>query len=132
MESQIRPLHTIHHRRRAGIPLGLVELRVRSDGRGDVSDGRHLLLVGRAGFRVVRGQRVGAAEVGGSPGVWSRGRGADVDFLRGDGAVVADLPSGDAEGFLAEGVVLWVGVSGWIRDMGDGEGLRQRCWRCRR
>ena len=108
MERQIRPLHTIHDRRRARVPLGLVELRVRSDGRGDVSDGRHLLLVGRAGLGVVGWQRVGAAEVEGAPGVWSCGRGADVDFLRGDGAVVADLPGGDAEGFLAEGVVLWV------------------------
>ena len=34
------------------------------------------------------------------------GRGADVDFLRGDGAVVADLAGGDAEGFLAECVAL--------------------------
>ena len=34
------------------------------------------------------------------------GRGADVDFLRGDGAVVPDLAGGDAEGFLAECVAL--------------------------
>lgn len=113
MERQIWPLHTIHHRRRARIPLGLVELRVRPDGRGDVSDGRHLLLVGRAGLRVVGWQGVGAAEVEGAPGVWARGRGADVDLLRGDGAVVADLPGGDAEGFLAEGVV--------GKDVGDAE-----------
>lgn len=107
MERQIRPLHTVHQRRGARVPLGLVELGVRSDGRGDVSDGR-LLLVGGAGFGVVGWQGVGAAEVEGAPGVGARGRGADVEFLRGDGAVVADLPGGDAEGFLAEGVVLWV------------------------
>ena len=124
MERQIRPLHTIHQRRGARVPLGLVELGVRSDGRGDVSDGRLLLLVGGAGLGVVGGQGVGAAEVEGAPGGGSRGRGADVDFLRGDGAVVADLSGGDAEGFLAEGVVLWVsGVSGWVKSVRDGDGL---------
>ena len=45
----------------------------------------------------------------GAPALRPRGRGgADVDFLRGDGAVVADLPGGDAEGFLAEHVALFL------------------------
>ena len=41
-----------------------------------------------------------------APAVCSRGRGADVDFVGGDGAVVTDLPRGDAEGLLAEHVAL--------------------------
>ena len=58
-------------------------------------------------FGVVRGQGVGAGEVEGAAAVGARGRRADVDLLRGDGAVVADLPGGNAEGFLAEHVALW-------------------------
>ena len=126
MERQIGPLHPVHHhRRRARIPLvaaavalPIFEPRPR-DGRRDVPDGRPLLLllllllrsrgrVALAAFSVVRRQGVGAGEVEGAPG-GARGRsGAEVDFLRGDGAVVADLAGGDAEGFLAEHVALFV------------------------
>ena len=60
------------------------------------------------GSGVVRRQGVGAAEVeGAAAGDGARGRGTDVDFLGGDGAVVADLACGDAEGFLAEHVALY-------------------------
>lgn len=117
MKRQIRSLHAIYNRRRARIPLGLiiiVELQVpsSSDRCGDVPDGGRLLLhVRGAGFRVVRRQGVGAGEVEGAPAVvvgsGRGGRGADVDFLRGDGAVVADLAGGDAERFLAEHVALF-------------------------
>lgn len=111
MEGQIRPLHTVHHRRRARVPLAPVELRLApDDGRRDVPDGLPLLLLlARVAFGVVRRQGVGAGEVEGAPALRPRGRGgADVDFLRGDGAVVADLPGGDAEGFLAEHVALFL------------------------
>lgn len=89
------------------------------DGRRDVPDRRRrnergrrhplLLLVGRrAPFHVVGRQGVGAAEVEGAAAAvgGGGGGGADVDLLGGDGAVVADLASGDAEGFLAEHVAL--------------------------
>lgn len=107
MKSQIRSLNSIDDRRRARVPLRLVELHVPSDGRGDVPNRRMLLLERRAVLRVVGRQGIGAGEVEGAPAVGSRGRGADVDFLRGDGAVVSHLPCGDAEGFLAEHVALF-------------------------
>ena len=108
MERQVRPLHAVDNGRGARVPLRPVELRVPADGRGDVPNG--LRLVRRVRLGVVRGQGggVGAAEVEGAPAVGARGRGANVDLLRGDGAVVADLPGGDAEGFLAEHVALSV------------------------
>ena len=107
MKGQIRPLHPIDHRRRAR----LVELRVRCDGGRDVpADGGGLLLAHGVVLGVVRGQGVGAGEVEGAAAVVGGARrgGADVDFLRGDGAVVADLAGGDAEGFLAEHVALLI------------------------
>lgn len=105
MERQIRSLHTVHDRRRARVSLGLGRLRGPRDRRGDVPDG--LLLVRGVVLCVVRWQCVGAAEVERAPAVHRpRGRGADVDLLGGDGAVVPDLPRGDTEGFLAEHVVL--------------------------
>ncbi len=105
MEGQIRSLHTVNDGWCTRVPLGpVVELWVSSDGRGDVSD--RLLLERRVVLRVVGRQRIRAAEVERAPAVGSRGRGADVDLLRGDGAVVTDLPCGDAEGFLAEHVAL--------------------------
>lgn len=103
MESQIRSLHAVDDGRRTRVPLRPVELRVCTDGRGDVPDGRGGI------FRVVGWEHAvgAAAEVErAAASLRSRGRGAHVDFLRGDGAVVADLPRGDAEGFLAEHVAL--------------------------
>lgn len=129
MEGQIRSLHTVHDRRRARISLGLGQLRGPRDRRGDVPDG--LLLVRGVVLRVVRWQGVGAAEVERAPGVHRpRGRGADVDLLGGDGAVVPDLPRGDTEGFLAEHVVLCFDISHWIRSAVGlaGHDLRRRCW----
>ena len=64
MERQIRSLHPIDNRRRARVPLGLiVVVELPDDRRGDVPDGLLLLYVRGAGFRVVRGQGVGAGEV---------------------------------------------------------------------
>lgn len=138
VKSQIRSLHSIYDRRRARVPLGLVKLHVSTDRRGDVPNRLLLLLERRAGFRVVGRQRVGAAEVERAPAVGPRGRGADVDFLRGHGAVVAYLSCGDAEGFLAEHVALFVwggklAVGFFLTGCGergfDGDwDLRRRCW----
>ena len=118
MERQIRSLYPIHDRRRARVPFGLaliplVVVPLDDDGRRDVpagSDGGLLrLLHHRVRLGVVGWQGVGAAQVeGSSAAVGPRGRGrADVDFLRGDGAVVADLSGCDAEGFLTEHVALY-------------------------
>ena len=73
----------------------------------------------------------GASTVGVSG---SRRGGTDVEFLRGDGAVVADLSGGYPEGFLAEHVALCqeLRISGWgffrlLLGRG-GNDLQQRCW----
>ena len=73
------------------------------------------LVHGRRGavLGVVGRQGVGAAEVEGAAAVGAGGGGgADVDLLGRDGAVVADLAGGDAEGFLAEHVALFFGKKG--------------------
>ena len=71
--------------------------------------GLRRLVHGRRGavLGVVGRQGVGAAEVERAASVGAGGRGgANVDLLGRDGAVVADLAGGDAEGFLAEHVAL--------------------------
>ena len=72
------------------------------------------LVHGRRGavLGVVGRQGVGTAEVEGAAAVVAGGGGADVDLLGRDGAVVADLAGGDAEGFLAEHVALFFGKNG--------------------